>query len=66
MATKPNFSALWTRMVHLAEEAGDSRLQAVLANHADRRERICRKLGVVSAGDIQRIREHREGRRKTP
>lgn len=53
-------------MVGMAEEAGDARLKAVLSNHEDRREHICRKLGVVSSGDVQRIRDLRVSRRKTP
>jgi hypothetical protein len=56
-------------MVYLAEEFGDARLRAVLTNHEDRREYICRKLGVVSDGDIHRIRAARQSRNdrgKTP
>lgn len=62
---KPNFQALWTRLAYVAEEVGDPRLRAVLKNHEDRREYICRKLGVVSEADVQRIRDQREGRRRT-
>ena len=53
-------------MLALAEEVGDRRLQAVLTNHEGRREYICRKLGVVSDGDIQRIRADKLRRRGTP
>ena len=50
-------------MVGLAEEFGDARLRAVLTNHEGRREYICRKLGVVSDGDIRRLRAARQGRK---
>lgn len=63
MAAKPNFQALWVRLAHIAEEVGDSRLRAVLKNHEDRREYICRKLGVVTEADVQRIRSQREARK---
>jgi hypothetical protein len=65
VTAKPNFKALWGMMVGLADEIGDSRLRAVLMNHEDRREHICRRLGVVSAGDVERIRDRRK-KRKTP
>jgi hypothetical protein len=50
-------------MVGLSEEFGDPRLRAVLTNHEDRREYICRKMGVVSSGDIERLRAARQGRK---
>jgi hypothetical protein len=65
VTAKPNFKALWGMMVGLADELEDSRLRAVLMNHEDHREKICRRLGVVSAGDVDRIRRQRQRRRKT-
>lgn len=47
----------------MAEEAGDERLKATLVNHEGRREYICRKLGVVSDGDVRRLRSRLEARR---
>ncbi len=65
MPAKPNFQALWTRLASVAEEVGDSRLHALLKNHEDRREYICRRLGVVTEADVQRIRAQREARRRS-
>jgi hypothetical protein len=52
---RPNFQALWRLLVGAAEKAGNTRYKAILTNHADRQEYICRKLGVVCSADIERI-----------
>jgi len=52
-----NFSALWDRLINVANETNDARLKAILQNHATKKEYICRKLGVVSEMDVQRIKK---------
>ncbi len=55
MTPKADFKGLWTQLVVAADEAEDPRLKAVLMNHEDGRERICRRLGVVTDADVRRI-----------
>ena len=52
---RPNFQALWTRLMTITMSSGDERFRAVLLNHTDKKEYICRKLGVVTEADVQRI-----------
>ena len=54
-AARPNFQVLWRLLVGAAEKAGNDRYKAILTNHANRQEYICRKLGVVCAADVERI-----------
>jgi hypothetical protein len=54
-AARPNFQALWRLMVGAAEQAGNTRFKAILTNHSDRQEYICRKFGVICAADIARL-----------
>jgi hypothetical protein len=55
MKNSVNFAKLWDRLKAEAEIAEDERMKAVLMNHEKRKEYICRKLGVVSDADINRI-----------
>ena len=52
---KPNFASLWERLKTVAEMNGDDRLKSMLLNHERRKEYICRKLGVVSDADVNRM-----------
>lgn len=56
MPNNPDFLALWTRLLSVAQETGDSRLKATLENHRDKPEYICRKYGVVGESDVTRIK----------
>lgn len=50
-----DWDKLWKRLREVYLVAGQDRQVAVLDNHADRKEEICRKLGVVSDADVGRI-----------
>jgi len=52
---RSDFRQLWTRLRSVYSLAGKQRMVAVLDNHQDRKEAICRKLGVISEMDINRI-----------
>ena len=54
-AARPNFQVLWRLLVGAAEKAGNERYKAILTNHSNQQEYICRKLGVVCAADVERI-----------
>lgn len=54
-AKKPDFQSLWTRLRAAYESAGRGRDVAVLDNFQNRKEMICRKLGVVCAADVDRV-----------
>lgn len=51
----PNFQVLWRRLRTAYLSAGKNRKVAVLDNHENRKELICRKLGVVCDADVNRI-----------
>lgn len=52
---RSDFRKLWTRLRSVYSLAGKHRMVAVLDNHQGRKETICRKLGVISDMDINRI-----------
>lgn len=54
---RTDFTALWNRLFHVAESSGDVKLKALLMNHSERREYICRKLGVITEADVNRVHE---------
>jgi hypothetical protein len=53
-AARPNFQVLWNLLVGVAEKTGNARFKAILANHANRQEYICRRLGVICQADVDR------------
>ncbi len=55
MAKSINFTKLWERLKVEIELLGDQRLKAVVSNHEQRKEYICRKLGIISDADINRL-----------
>jgi len=55
MKSSVNFSRLWERLSQEAERSGNTRLKSVLLNHERKKEYICRKLGVVTESDVNRI-----------
>lgn len=50
-----NFATLWNKLKTVAEVNHDDGLKATLMNHERRKEYICRKLGVVTDADVNRI-----------
>jgi hypothetical protein len=52
---RPNFAILWRLLLGVAEKAGHEKYKALLNNHAEKQEYICRKLGVVCSADVERI-----------
>lgn len=52
-----NFKALWTLMVGVAENVNNERMKATLLNHANKKEYICRKLGIISSADVKRFQD---------
>lgn len=63
-----NFQKLWNRLRSTYLTLGELRMVAVLNNNSLRKEEICRKLGVISDMDINRISETlsdpKKGKRK--
>ncbi len=52
---QPDWGRLHASLGHAYSAAGATRMKAVVDNHSDRKESICRKLGVVSGADVARI-----------
>ena len=52
---RPNFGALWTILMEVAAKINHDKLKAILTNHNDKQEYICRKFGVICAADIERV-----------
>ena len=55
MGTNTNFARLWERLRTVSEMYGDDKLKATLLNHESHKEYICRKLGVVTELDVNRV-----------
>lgn len=51
-----NFQQNWDRLLVLAQQQSDKKLLTLLQNHAENKEYICRKLGVLTETDIARLR----------
>jgi hypothetical protein len=54
-AKQANWNKLWSNLSDIYSVAGMQRQKAILDNHIDQKEKICRKLGVVCEADIVRI-----------
>lgn len=52
-----NWNELWNNLKYIFELGGDNRVLAVLNNHKNYKEKICRKFGVVCNSDIYRIQK---------
>lgn len=50
-----DFRNLWVKLMVAADKRGDHRFKAVLLNHEDRPEYICKKLNVICEADVSRI-----------
>jgi len=44
-------------MVGVAENVNNERMKATLLNHANKKEYICRKLGIISSADVKRFQD---------
>lgn len=55
MKFRPNYSELWKNAISEAIASKHTKMYAILMNHADRKQYICNKLGIVSNVDIGRI-----------
>lgn len=51
----PDWNKLHSSLRNVYSAAGAGRMQAAVENHSDRKELICRRLGVVSSADLSRI-----------
>ena len=60
MQPKVNWDDLFSRLNEVYTMYGQNRQKAVLNNHKNKKEMICRKLGVVSESDIVRISKNFE------
>jgi len=49
-----NFISLYNNLLQITNEKG-TRLNSVVINHQDNKEKICRKFGVVSSKDLVRL-----------
>lgn len=58
----PDWNRLHAALRSAYSAAGAVRMVAAVDNHADRKEHICRKLGVVSLADVARIAAAVQGR----
>lgn len=54
-ARPPNWGTLHGQLRTLYKAAGLTRKVAVLDNHVDRKEAICRRLGVICPADLTRL-----------
>lgn len=52
---RQDFRKLWERLRSVYVAADKPRMVAVLDNHQDRKEAICRKFGVICDMDVNRI-----------
>jgi hypothetical protein len=52
---RPDWNDLWQRLRRVYQNAGEDRQVAVLDNYSKSKEIICRKFGVVSIQDVNRI-----------
>jgi len=60
-AARPDFPALWNRLLRAAASVEDERTKATLLNHSSRKEQILRRLGVVSEADVRRYEQRARG-----
>lgn len=51
----PDWGKLHSSLQNVYSAAGAVRMRAAVDNHSDRKELICRRLGVVSLADVSRI-----------
>ncbi len=51
----PDWGKLHASLGHAYSAAGAVRMKAVVDNQSDKKESICRRLGVVSSADVVRI-----------
>lgn len=52
---RPDWNDLWQRLRRVYQNAGKNRQVAVLDNYIRSKEVICRKFGVISIQDVNRI-----------
>jgi hypothetical protein len=50
-----DFNALWNMFYHEMIKISNDRYKALLKNHEGNKERICRKLGIVTPQDVHRL-----------
>lgn len=53
--SKPDFNKLWGLFLNEMKRISNDNYKIILLNNENNKERICRKLGVVSEQDILRI-----------
>ncbi len=51
----PDWNRLHSNLRDVYASAGAGRMTAVVDNHGDKKETICRRLGVISPADLSRI-----------
>lgn len=51
----PDWNRLHSSLRDVYSSAGARRMTAVVDNHGDKKETICRRLGVISQADVSRI-----------
>ncbi len=60
----PDWGKLHSALQNVYSAAGAPRMRAAVDSHSDKKEAICRRLGVVSMADISRISAALAGRTK--
>ena len=65
MKKAPNWNELYTRLKNIYSQFGYNRKVAVLDNYQHQKEKICRKLGVISNADLSRISRDLKERSKS-
>ncbi len=53
--TKENFDIIWSSLLQSSKSKGADRLMKILLSNSTEKEKICRKLGVISRVDIDRV-----------
>ncbi len=52
---QPNWGKLHSSLSDVYSRAGATRMKAVLESHSERKEIICRRLGVICDADVSRV-----------
>jgi hypothetical protein len=60
----PDWGKLHSALQNVYSAAGAVRMRAAVDSHSDKKELICRRLGVVSMADVSRISAHLASRPK--
>jgi hypothetical protein len=58
MLQRPNFNQLWEQAVSITNSYQNNKVKSILLNFSDKKESICRKLGIIGNQDVIRLDNH--------